>query len=688
VSATSQPSRLAERLTRLSFKWRIFGAIAATVGLVLGGVLVVTDRFAASAAERAVTRALGGARYQARTMLAAREQAMRERAAVVVNNPTFRSLVESGAGTALQDQVEVAAPQIAARWVQVVGMDGIRLAKSDEPAADPVDLSGSSLIQQALAGAPAGALGIAGDTLLQVVAIPITGVQRQVGVLMAVRPLTMGLLDTLKAASGGDVEVVLYALSDSGETRVSASTIGLSDDVRAVVATHWRDTVPPAEPPSVAVHGTTYLAANEPLRLASGSLIGGLIILRDRQAEFGAFAPLRRSIAIGGVLGLVLAGILALLLAREMTRPIGALVAATRRAGEGDYAAEIPQDATGEVAILASAFRALLADLREKAALVEFLGASPTGVRPAMAAASGAGASPTGEMPQGSGVVALSVAPSAEMAVGARFAGRYEIKAQLGQGGMGVVYRALDLELGETVAIKVLRSEYLAGNSEALERFKSEIRLARRISHRNVVRTHDLGEIGGLYYITMEYAEGKILADLIRQRGALPPAIVLSVGKQLLRALEVAHEEGIIHRDIKPDNVLVQPDGVVKVMDFGIARRMEGSDGLTRANMVVGTPAYMAPEQLMGEALDARADLYSAGCVLYQCAVGRAPVELTSEGSLMRMLFAEPPAPPHVQVPGFPETLSAVIMRLMARERSERPGTAGEAVGLLEAVEK
>ena len=688
MSATSQPSRLAERLTRLSFKWRIFGAIAATVGLVLGGVLVVTDRFAASAAERAVTRALGGARYQARTMLAAREQAMRERAAVVVNNPTFRSLVESGAGTALQDQVEVAAPQIAARWVQVVGMDGIRLAKSDEPAADPVDLSGSSLIQQALAGAPAGALGIAGDTLLQVVAIPITGVQRQVGVLMAVRPLTMGLLDTLKAASGGDVEVVLYALSDSGETRVSASTIGLSDDVRAVVATHWRDTVPPAEPPSVAVHGTTYLAANEPLRLASGSLIGGLIILRDRQAEFGAFAPLRRSIAIGGVLGLVLAGILALLLAREMTRPIGALVAATRRAGEGDYAAEIPQDATGEVAILASAFRALLADLREKAALVEFLGASPTGVRPAMAAASGAGASPTGEMPQGSGIVALSVAPSAEMAVGARFAGRYEIKAQLGQGGMGVVYRALDLELGETVAIKVLRSEYLAGNSEALERFKSEIRLARRISHRNVVRTHDLGEIGGLYYITMEYAEGKILADLIRQRGALPPAIVLSVGKQLLRALEVAHEEGIIHRDIKPDNVLVQPDGVVKVMDFGIARRMEGSDGLTRANMVVGTPAYMAPEQLMGEALDARADLYSAGCVLYQCAVGRAPVELTSEGSLMRMLFAEPPAPPHVQVPGFPETLSAVIMRLMARERSERPGTAGEAVGLLEAVEK
>jgi serine/threonine-protein kinase len=167
----------------------------------------------------------------------------------------------------------------------------------------------------------------------------------------------------------------------------------------------------------------------------------------------------------------------------------------------------------------------------------------------------------------------------------------------------------------------------------------------------------------------------------------LPPAIVLSVGKQLLRALEVAHEEGIIHRDIKPDNVLVQPDGVVKVMDFGIARRMEGSDGLTRANMVVGTPAYMAPEQLMGEALDARADLYSAGCVLYQCAVGRAPVELTREGSLMRMLFAEPPGPPHVQVPGFPETLSAVIMRLMARERAERPASAGAAVGLLEAVE-
>src|SRR5437762_4848400 len=160
----------------------------------------------------------------------------------------------------------------------------------------------------------------------------------------------------------------------------------------------------------------------------------------------------------------------------------------------------------------------------------------------------------------------------------------------------------------------------LADDADALERFKSEIRLARRISHRNVVRTHDLGEASGLYYITMEYVEGKSLKDLIRERGRLPAAVTLPIAKQLCRALEVAHEEGVIHRDIKPQNMVVGPDGVLKVMDFGIARLATRAPetGHTQAGMVVGTPEYMAPEQLLGEELDGRADLYSAGAVIQE----------------------------------------------------------------------
>src|SRR5437762_6827244 len=164
----------------------------------------------------------------------------------------------------------------------------------------------------------------------------------------------------------------------------------------------------------------------------------------------------------------------------------------------------------------------------------------------------------------------------------------------------------------------------LADDADALERFKSEIRRSSDLSHRNVVRTHDLGEASGLYYITMEYVEGKSLKDLVRERGRLPASVVLPIAKQLCRALEVAHEEGVIHRDIKPQNMVVQADGVLKVMDFGIARLASRPKeaGHTQAGMVVGTPEYMAPEQLLGDELDARADLYATGAVLYECLVG------------------------------------------------------------------
>src|SRR6185503_6662198 len=205
------------------------------------------------------------------------------------------------------------------------------------------------------------------------------------------------------------------------------------------------------------------------------------------------------------------------------------------------------------------------------------------------------------------------------LTVGSVLDGRYEIKKVLGVGGMGVVYRAHDRELDEAVAVKTLKPDAVEGDGSSLERFKQEIRLARRITHRNVVRTHDLGEVQGMYYITMEFVEGTSLKDLIRKRGHLPAAVALPIGKQLCRALEVAHEAGVIHRDIKPQNMVVDASGFLKVMDFGIARlaeaqpRPDNSKGLTQAGSVLGTPDYMSPEQLMGDELDARSDLYAAG---------------------------------------------------------------------------
>src|SRR6202008_3804882 len=182
------------------------------------------------------------------------------------------------------------------------------------------------------------------------------------------------------------------------------------------------------------------------------------------------------------------------------------------------------------------------------------------------------------------------------LAPGQMLGNRYEIKSVLGVGGMGMVYKDHDRELGEVLAIKTLKPDMTAADSNALERFKSEIKLARRIAHRNVVRTYDLGESGGLYYISMEYVEGKSLKELIRERGRLPASAVLPIAKQLCRALEVSHDEGVIHRDIKPQNMVVQADGVLKVMDFGIARLAKREGGGTQQGMAGGTPGNMAPD--------------------------------------------------------------------------------------------
>jgi serine/threonine protein kinase len=253
-----------------------------------------------------------------------------------------------------------------------------------------------------------------------------------------------------------------------------------------------------------------------------------------------------------------------------------------------------------------------------------------------------------------------------------------------------VVYRAYDREVGETVAIKALRPGLEALDPTMLERFKQELRLARRITHRNVVRTYDLGEVDGVYYITMEYVHGTTVAALIREAGRLAVPATLTIGKQLCRALEVAHEEGIIHRDIKPQNLMVDPTGFLKVMDFGIARlaeaRSEPGKGLTTAGVLVGTPQYMAPEQILGESVDARTDLYAVGAVLFECLTSRHVYDAPSVMALMaRHVDTNPPDPASLN-PQVPPALGRVILRALARRPEDRWQTASDLLHALEAI--
>ena len=259
---------------------------------------------------------------------------------------------------------------------------------------------------------------------------------------------------------------------------------------------------------------------------------------------------------------------------------------------------------------------------------------------------------------------------------GDSFAARYRIERPIGSGGMGMVYLAEDVELGERVAIKTLRSDLLSADETAMDRFRNEIRLARQISHRNIVRTHDLGNAGGVFFVTMEFVEGTTLRAVLDSRGQLGAEATLAIARQLVDALECAHGEGIIHRDIKPQNLLIDAAGTLKIMDFGVARLAERSSGLTQAGMVVGTPAYMAPEQLLAESVDARSDLYSVGVVLYECLTGRPPFDAKSPISLIAKVLNEDAKPPDLVKPEVPHAVSAMVMQLLAKHPDQRPQSA------------
>src|SRR2546428_493362 len=403
-----------------------------------------------------------------------------------------------------------------------------------------------------------------------------------------------------------------------------------------------------------------------PLRSAGGDVFGGFITFRSHDRELAAFRGLQRTIGFAVVLGLLLALASAYVLARQIAGPIRRLALATRQVQDGDYSIAIEARSGDEIGMLSQAFQQLVADLKEKADLVEYM-------------TSVSRAAPTEQLAPPS--PRPSVASRVDvLRPGTLFASRYEVKELLCTGGMDVVYRAFDRELQEPVAIKTLRPEALAGDGVALERFKQEIRLARRIAHRNVVRTYDLGEVNGLYYLTMEYVEGTSLKQLIGTRGRLPVPVVLTIGKQLCRALEVAHEQGVIHRDIKPQNIVVDPTGFLKVMDFGIARLATPATGkgLTQEGMSIGTPDYMSPEQLSGLELDARSDLYSAGVVLFECLTARVPFEAASVYALIAKHLEQSPPDPRTLNAEISEALANVIMKAMAKEPADRYQSAAQ----------
>ena len=266
---------------------------------------------------------------------------------------------------------------------------------------------------------------------------------------------------------------------------------------------------------------------------------------------------------------------------------------------------------------------------------------------------------------------------------GSLLAGRYEILRVLGEGGMGAVYQARDRELDRVIALKVIRPE-LAGNAAILQRFKQELILARHVSHKNVVRIYDLGEAEGIKFITMEYVDGDDLRSLLKSRGKFSPQDSVLIIEQVCRALDAAHVEGVIHRDLKPQNIMQDAQGRIVVMDFGLARSLEDA-GMTQTGALVGTLEYMSPEQALGHELDQRSDLFAVGLIFYELLTGKVPYKAdTGLASLMKRT-QERAIPASEVDSAVPKALSRIVSRCLERDPAMRYQHATEILQHLQA---
>lgn len=261
---------------------------------------------------------------------------------------------------------------------------------------------------------------------------------------------------------------------------------------------------------------------------------------------------------------------------------------------------------------------------------------------------------------------------------------RYRIESMLGEGGMGAVYKAYDRELDRVVALKLLRPGLMT-DASALQRFKQELLLASKVSHKNILRIHDLGDVSGLKFISMAFVEGDDLHGVLRKSGRLPIDRAVEITRQLCGALEAAHAEGVVHRDLKPHNVLLDAAGNAYVSDFGLAKSLEaGAVGMTRAGEFLGTPRYMSPEQVEGGKLDHRSDLYSLGLILYEMVTGEVPFTSDSTLALMYQRVKQKPKDPRKLAPDIPDYLARIILRCLEKDPEKRYQNAREILNALD----
>ena len=683
--------------TGLALKTQYFLSAALLVVVTLGLAVALATWRANQIAEESIRKALEKIPGDVAVYRTGLESQLKATLRSVAEEPGIKAIFDSPVGT-IWDTAKDKAQILNARTFFFFDREGVLVARSDRPpleeerrsfrsvlwVADPLDSwkeAAATIREGKTLAVVAAAPVIAGD--------PEKGEARLVGVVAASIPLDEGRARELRDLTGGQVAFVADTAKKGEPSRleIGAATDQFGGDM--LVPAMKLDPAVPARlfsersevgPLDLVVGGDRRVVKAIPLLSAAGEAVGAVVVSRSRLEETAAFRKIRETLLLVG-LGVLLVSVpVSFLLGGRIARPLQQLASGAIAVRDGNLDVKLPSGGSGEVGLLARAFEALVGELREKKQLEELL--AELRRKPADATRGIAPTSATsGDTVTAEAVRAASLGPR----VGASFAGRYDVLAVLGRGGMGAVYQVLDRELDEEVALKVLTPEAFAEGTQAVQTLKQEIRLARKITHPNVVRTHDLGEADGIRFLTMEYVPGTTLRELLDRRGAVALAPGLQIAKQLCRGLGAVHEAGIIHRDIKPQNIMVLPNGVVKLMDFGIARA-EGADHAALDGLTVGTPFYMSPEQALGRELDARSDLYTVGVVLFELFAGQRPFPGRDAAEVMQKHVSLEPPRLSTFRPDIPEYLERVVVACLAKRPERRPASASDLYGALTRV--
>ncbi len=651
---------------------------ALVVALVVTSLAFTTFQ-AERLANESIARALQETHQVWETFQADRYNKLKLGLRVLGNDSPFKAAVETNDPATVFDMLQERGKDLGADFFVATDPGGLVIARSDRAGAGGENLAQDPIVMKPLEGAESATVWRQGDKLYHAVSVPMAFAGKVVGVLVAGYGINEALANEIRKLTHSEVA---FLVEPPGEPpQLSVSSLGPKETALRAGLSRPELRAGGQEPFQLDLAGERHIGIRVPLKSATGDTVGSMMALRSMAEETASFRQFRGSLVLVSLVVTALALGLAYLAASRITGPVRRLVDLVEQARDGSYSGAVSVDTHDEIGVLARAFSALLSDLREKEQMIGFL-------REGMTLLKGGAASPPAQGVTESGTAttaALStVAPAAALAIGrgSVFAGRYEIMGTVGKGGMGVVYRARDRQLDEVVALKVLRLDVLREDPTLLDRFKQEIKLARKITHRNVLRTHDFGEADGTSYISMEYLEGVTLKDLIRSKGALPSQIGLSIAKQMCHGLEAAHLQGVVHRDIKPQNVLILPEtGELKIMDFGIARvsAVKGeASGLTSAGTMMGTPDYMPPEQVQGQPADFRSDIYSLGVVLFETFTGKLPFTGDTVMAILLGHLQRPPPPPRTLNPRLAADLEALILRCLEKSPARRYPRVGD----------